>query len=337
MSLFSMLVSDLRKMAANAKYTVDNCFVVDEKEIRICCVDFQPSELLFSSIRHLFHSAENKADCETYYCFLKDTDALLAFLPEQLARTKGRYVYNGDDGRFAVSAEFGFFSLYSAVNNETYIWLCKDKDLLEVYITHPFRMELGWWAQRNGYVFLHSAAVGTEGKGVLISGAGGSGKSTLSMSVLLSGMDFLSDDYLLVKKEERPLAIRIYGTGYLKQDMLAKLPEYRRGVLWSSGERDKSLISLNIFGKRIVDTLPLHAIIIPHIAHAELPVISRNPDVRKLIPLLSSTSYQNRELKNRTVFFGMMQLLRNLPAFDFKLTDDIRRNAEYLKEWVEKL
>ena len=33
----------------------------------------------------------------------------------------------------------------------------------------------------------------------------------------------------------------------------------------------------------------------------------------------------------------MMQLLRNLPAFDFKLTDDIRRNAEYLKEWVEKL
>ena len=337
MSLFSLLVSDLRKMTANAQYSNENCFAIAGKGIRLCCVDFQPSELLFSSIRHLFNPAENKADCETFYCFLKDTDALLAFLPEQLARTKGRYIYNGDEGRFAVSVEFGFFSLYSAVYNETYIWLCKDKDLLEVYITHPFRMELGWWAQRNGFEFLHSAVVGAGGRGVLISGAGGSGKSTLSMSVLLSGMDFLSDDYLLVKKEERPLAIRIYGTGYLKEDMLAKLPEYRRGVLWSSGERDKSLISLNIFGKRIVDTLPLHAIIIPHIAHAEQPVISRNPDVRKLIPLLSSTSYQNRELKNRAVFFGMMQLLRNLPAFDFKLTDDIRRNAEYLKEWVEKL
>ena len=337
MSLFSSLVHDLRITVKEAQHTNDCFFEVDGNGIHLCCVGFTPPPLLFSSLRHLFHPKNDNRKYETFYCFLKDTDTLVHFLPEQLAKAEGRYIYSCGEGRLASSVEFGFFSLYSTEYDETYIWLCQDKHSIDNFISHPLHMEFSWWAQRKGYTFLHSAAIGTKGNGVLISGAGGSGKSTLSMTALLAGMDFLSDDYLLVKKEERPLAIRIYGTGYLKEDMLAKLPEYRRGVLWSSGERDKSLISLNIFGKRIVDTLPLHAIIIPHIAHAELPVISRNPDVRKLIPLLSSTSYQNRELKNRAVFFGMMQLLRNLPAFDFKLTDDIRRNAEYLKEWVGML
>lgn len=337
MSLFSLLVSDLRKMTANAQYTQDSFFAVDGNGIHLCCVDFKPSPLLFSSLRHLCHPKNNNCKYETFYCFLKDTDALVHFLPEQLVKTKGRYIYSCEEGRLAASVEFGFFSLYSAKYDETFIWLCQDKHSIGSFISHPLHMEFSWWAQRTGYTFLHSAAIGVKGKGVLISGAGGSGKSTLSMTALLAGMDFLSDDYLLVKMEERPTAVRLYSTGYLKEDMLVRLPEYKEGVFWSSRERDKSLVRLESFGSQIVDCLPLYAVIIPNIAHAEEPVITRNPDVRKLIPLLSSTSYQNRELKNRDVFFGMMQLLRNLPAFDFILTDDIRRNAEYLKEWVEML
>lgn len=337
MSLFSSLVHDLRITVKEAQHTHDCFFEVDGNGIHLCCVGFMPPPLLFSSLRHLFHPKNDSRKYETFYCFLKDTDTLVHFLPEQLAKAEGRYIYSCGEGRLASSVEFGFFSLYSTEYDETYIWLCQDKHSIDNFISHPLHMEFSWWAQRKGYAFLHSAAIGTKGNGVLISGAGGSGKSTLSMTALLAGMDFLSDDYLLVKMEERPVAVRLYSTGYLKEDMLARLPEYKKGVFWSSRERDKSLVRLESFGSQIVDSLPLYAVIIPHITHAEEPEISRSQDVRKMIPLLSSTSYQNRELKNRAVFFGMMQLLRNLPAFDFKLTDDIRRNAEYLKEWVEKL
>ena len=337
MSFFSSIVRDLRNMTDGSQYMNDYFFEIDSNAIRLCCVDFHPSELLFSSLCHLFQSAKTKVKYEPFYCFLKDTDELISFLPEQLAKPRGRYLYSCEEGRLAASVEFGFFSLYSAKDNETFIWLCRDKHSIDGFISHPLHMEFGWWAQRNGFTFLHSAAVGVKEKGVLISGAGGSGKSTLSLSALLSGMDFLSDDYLLIKKKERPVAVRLYSTGYLKEDVLARLPEFKNEVFWSSRDRDKSLVSLSLFGSRVVDRLSLHAVIIPHIVHAGVPVISRSPDIRKLIPLLSSTSYQNRELKNREIFFGMMQLLRNLPAFDFMLTDDIRRNAEYMREWVEKL
>ena len=337
MSLFRLLVSDLRKMVKDAQHIQDHFFTVDGNGIRLCCVDFAPSPLLFSSIRYMFRPKNNNVDYEGFYCFLKDTAALIRFLPEQMLKTKGRYIYNCEEGRLAASVEFGFFSVYSAEYNETYIWICQDKHLIDVFISHPFRMEFSWWAQRKGYTFLHSAAIGTKGKGVLISGAGGSGKSTLSMSALLTGMDFLSDDYLLVKRGARPVAVRLYSTGYLKEDILARLPEFKKEVFWSSKTRDKGLLALDAFGGRVTDRLLLHAIITPHVAHASEPAIKRIPDVRTLIPLLASTSYQNRELKNKSVFFAMMSLLRNLPAFDFILTDDLKHNARFLKQWMENL
>ena len=207
-----------------------------------------------------------KKVCETFYYFSKDTEALRKFLPKQIAGSGERFVYNSEEGRFAGSVLHGFFSLYSSKKNETYIWLCNDKHSVESFISHPFHMELSWWAQRQNMTFLHSAAVGFGGKGVLLSGAGGSGKSTLSLSALLSGMDFLSDDYLLIeKKEKETIAIRLYTTGYMKEDILKALPEFRKDIIWFCREREKSLVSLDAFENKIIGSLSLQAVVIPHI------------------------------------------------------------------------
>ena len=75
----------------------------------------------------------------------------------------------------------------------------------------------------------------------------------------------------------------------------------------------------------------------PRIVHAATPSLERCADLGRLIPLLASTSYQNRELRNEEVFRSIVRLLRMLPAYDFALTDDLRANASYLKEWTDKL
>ena len=336
--IFNKVVQDFQTLIESASNATSYYFRVTGHVIRICCVDFLPSDILFSSIELLPKHSPVKKVCETFYYFSKDTEALRKFLPKQIAGSGERFVYNSEEGRFAGSVLHGFFSLYSSKKNETYIWLCNDKHSVESFISHPFHMELSWWAQRQNMTFLHSAAVGFGGKGVLLSGAGGSGKSTLSLSALLSGMDFLSDDYLLIeKKEKETIAIRLYTTGYMKEDILKALPEFRKDIIWFCREREKSLVSLDAFENKIIGSLSLQAVVIPHIVHATVPEIIKTADVRKLVPLLSSTSYQNRELKNKKVFLDMMQLLRNLPAYDFMLTDDIRRNAEFLKQWVKAL
>ncbi len=342
--IFNSLVQACRKMTGSTYTGLEYLLNIDGNTIRVCCKGFEPSGLMLSSLRDLVQAGEggeteNRYDYESFYCFRKSLTEFMEFLPEDLRKTDGRYVYSGADGRLAFSVEYGFFSLYSAVFRETWIWLCPEMHSLESFISHPLHMELSWWALRKGMSFLHSAAVGYQGKGVLISGAGGSGKSTLSMSALLSGMEFLSDDYLLMKNNPEPTALRIYSSGYLKEDILEQLPELRDAVFWTGEERKKSLIDLKVLNKggNVVDRLPIHAVILPHIVHADEPLIRRSSDLRRLIPLLASTSYQNRELKNKDVFYGMMRLFRDIPAFDYYLTDDIGWNADYLKGWVRNL
>jgi hypothetical protein len=54
-------------------------------------------------------------------------------------------------------------------------------------------------AQRvQGLVSLHAACVGRSGRGVLMMGASGAGKSTVALQCLLQGLDFLSEDAVFV-------------------------------------------------------------------------------------------------------------------------------------------
>lgn len=333
--IVDVLTEKLQKMTEEASLTKDFLIRPAGRTIRICCVDFEPSGLLFSSVRSLF--CEERGFEETFFCFSKDSRELKEFLPENLSSSEGRYVYNGPDGRLAASVRFGLFSLYSVKTGSTYIWLCPDLHTLDHFISHPFHMEFGWWAQRCGLSFLHSACIGLNGKGILLSGAGGSGKSTLALTSLLCGMDLLSDDYLLVRSGARPEAIRLYSSAYLTEEILERLPELKAYAYWTCEERRKTLIDLAQAPGSVAERLPLYAVMIPQITHSEAPSITENPDIRTLIPLLASTSYQNRELRNKEVFIRMMSLLKSVPSFRFSLTDDIRLNAAYLRSWMEAL
>jgi len=53
-------------------------------------------------------------------------------------------------------------------------------------------------ARVQGLVPLHAACVGAGGRGLLLMGASGSGKSTVSLQCLLQGLDFVSEDAVFV-------------------------------------------------------------------------------------------------------------------------------------------
>ena len=53
-------------------------------------------------------------------------------------------------------------------------------------------------ARVRQWVSLHAACVGSKGRGVLLMGASGAGKSTVMLQSLLEGLDFLSEDSVLV-------------------------------------------------------------------------------------------------------------------------------------------
>lgn len=69
-------------------------------------------------------------------------------------------------------------------------------------LTAPLRNELVWVASLESDCVMHAAAVGVGGRGVLVLGRGGAGKSTLTVCALAAGWDACGDDYVWV--ERRP-------------------------------------------------------------------------------------------------------------------------------------
>ncbi len=81
----------------------------------------------------------------------------------------------------------------------------------ELYLaTHPLAtislMEL---LERRGRYSLHAACLARDGRGVLLAGPTGAGKSTLTMALVRGGLEFLSDDVVFLDHDEG--AVRVLG------------------------------------------------------------------------------------------------------------------------------
>lgn len=78
--------------------------------------------------------------------------------------------------------------------------------------------------------FLHSAALYGGGIGYLISGDGGCGKTTTSLSLVREGFRYVSDDSLFLEELNGEIvAYPLYTSFHIDQDLAGRFPEIARG------------------------------------------------------------------------------------------------------------
>lgn len=84
------------------------------------------------------------------------------------------------------------------------------------HMAAPLRQIFHWHAVRHGQALLHAGAVSVDGRAALITGPGGSGKSTTSLLCHWAGLDYLGDDYCIVEAcGDEVLVHGLYRTGKL--------------------------------------------------------------------------------------------------------------------------
>jgi hypothetical protein len=201
----------------------------------------------------------------------------------------------GDGVRAAFSIDSGILYLYDAAAGRALCWVRDPRGITPWEQAAPLRPLLGWWAAGRGGQLVHGAAVGLPGAAALLAARGNSGKSTTALACLEAGLLFLGDDYLLLRDDGGPSVHSLYSSAKLVPDHLRRaLPGLEPAVARpGQSEGDKATLLLAPTHRtRLVDRLPLRAILVPRLAPAGRTALRRASAAQVLTALAPTTLFQ---------------------------------------------
>lgn len=201
----------------------------------------------------------------------------------------------------------------------------------------PLRNFLHWAYQSMGWRIVHAGTLAIDGKGIMLIGAGGAGKSGTSLSGILAGLDSAGDDYVAMNLDDG--AVRASPVMKLmKQDGkgLARLGV--DPVALGLGEpnwQNKHEFDFEQLGRgRRASAIELKAIVLPRIAHVPKSTLRRAPSQVAMMNLAPSNLQQlPGGWREAMRFTG--RVARELPAYYLDLSDDGPEIAGAIADLIE--
>lgn len=220
-------------------------------------------------------------------------------------------------------------NLMDMATNTGVFWIRHPADLPYWTKSSPFRTLFHWWMEKNGGQLIHAAAVGGPGGAVLITGKGGVGKSTTSLSCVMAGLHYVADDYLVVTLDPKPLAHSLYNTAKLNPDQAARFPELADMMIGGPPKKDEKAV-MSLVPKRasqVVPALPLRAVLTPRFGSKPetefAPIDTTVLQAAAAFTTLSQLPHSGR----RTVEF-INRMVERLPGLEMVLGHDVPRVPE---------
>ncbi len=218
------------------------------------------------------------------------------------------------------------------------IYWMEDGELLPYWeTTSPLQMILNWWAEGRDLQYVHAAAVGTRQGAVLLTGPGGSGKSSTALACLSSELGYLADDYCLVSVDP-PCVHSLYCTAKLVgEEDFARFPQLSSWV--ENPQRpqaDKAVLNLHKHcPDKLLDQAPLRALVVPQVwPGARRSRLTRLTGARALVALAPSTLFQLAGTHQGSLS-RMARLIRQVPQYRLELGSDMTDLPELLQTLLE--
>lgn len=202
----------------------------------------------------------------------------------------------------------------------------------------PLRHHLHWLLEERGLRLAHAATLGREGRGIVLFGKAGAGKSGTTLAGLERGLTTVGDDLVGLGIAEGPFARALFKV--FKQD--------RAGLKRTSRLFDRtSHLPIGWHGKvefdpdeffpsSFVGELAIGAAVVPNIASVEEPAFAPVTSAEIMRSLISSNLRQYPgERETGMDFFA--RFLRNMSCYRLDLSRDPVKNGEALFRLIEQL
>lgn len=335
-------IDDLRRSfarSAECEGVVEQTIRIAGKPIRLCFARSYLSSELGRAFAHLASEPDESPELTIYAWDAGDPRAAPPALPELAADSpRGATVYSADDERQLVCRPtLGQLSGYDRGTASAWFW-CRDGHELPFWErAAPFRQILHWWLPEQDMLLLHGAAIGRPAGGLLLVGAGGSGKSTCALSSLVSDLQYAGDDYVAVQLGPEPRVVSLYCSGKLVPShaaLFAHLPP--ASFVGDGGVEEKSVFYVGErFPDRMCDGFPLRAIVAPRV-NGDSPRVSPLPAGQALAALAPSTLLQLVP-GGQQALSAMAGLLRDVPTFRLDVGGPVENVPGALQQLLEDL
>lgn len=176
----------------------------------------------------------------------------------------------------------------------------------------PLRTALHFALATPQRQLVHGAVIGVGGRGVLLAGPGGSGKSTTTLACLEAGMQIVGDDYAAIELgHERVRAWNLYGS--------IKVGE--RGTGPGGLDRRRTLLLGHDLPGTPTETLDLAAVLLPRVDDRRESRVNRASPADALRALAPSTLLQAPHEEGQSLGI-LAELARAVPAYHLHLGAD---------------
>lgn len=183
----------------------------------------------------------------------------------------------------------------------------------------------------------HGAVVGLNDTGVLLCGMGYRGKSTFSVSALLDGFDYVSDDYLLLEQKDGILrASPIYSIITLSPQIWQQLSARLDAAFVSNNARkDKYVFNIGRYHNRFVSEYPVRLCMHLNICNCDAPSIESGYKAKGLDELVYSSVMQTGETQDISTIYKLASFVNGLPFYRINLSRDLAANIQCLRKFLE--
>lgn len=251
----------------------------------------------------------------------------LPLLDWSLIQTNG---YRGYAERPFYFHHFEMIGALSAIDTDKGIayYAIRDPESLPWWVGgSPMQAIFHVWLREKGIQLTHSACIVNAKNGILLTGKGGSGKSTTVLACLTEGFATLGEDYILLAPD---CAYSIYQTAKWRLPTRTMFPDYESYISNpDTANREKALIHYKeIFPSQMKSSSPIHAIVSLDIGNSSRLVKS---NLRaSLQSLLLTTAMQLPHPDPRTAKL-LYDRLKNLDHYHLFLGPDSKANVHLLR------
>lgn len=204
----------------------------------------------------------------------------------------------------------------------------------------PLHVPLALWHADVGAPVAHAALVAEHGRGVLLPGMGGSGKSTTALCCLEAGLSYLGDDYTALEERAEGgfVGHSLYGSSHLEPHHLRRFPRLRDHARPPQDPReDKSLVLLPaLYPGGFLPAAPIAAIALPRVADIRSTRARRCGAAEALRALAPSTILMIPG-RGAAGLAALARLVAAVPAYRLELGRDLDSIAPAVRGLLEEV